>query len=54
MITIPVHITQGADGSEFIGPAAPIPADAIKVVCDGTQYIVYQPGDVLPEAPPAT
>lgn len=32
-----------------IAPAEPFPDDAIKIVCDGKQYLVYQPGDILPK-----
>ena len=40
---IPIKILDG-----IIQPETPIPKDAIKVVCDGTKYIVYQKDDVLP------
>ena len=29
-------------------PSEPIPNSAIHVVCDGTNYIVYEQGDDLP------
>lgn len=29
-------------------PSEPIPATAVHVVCDGTNYIVYEEGDELP------
>ncbi len=29
----------------------PIPTNAIRVVCDGTNYIVYEEGDELPPEP---
>ncbi|PRZ51237.1 hypothetical protein BX589_12078 [Paraburkholderia fungorum] len=44
MINIPV--LEDLDGS--LVPSEPIPADALAVVCDGTNYTVYQPGDTLP------
>jgi hypothetical protein len=34
-------------------PSTPLPADAIAVVCDGSTYIVYEPGDTYPPVPPA-
>lgn len=45
MITIPAVL----DGNGVQSPATPIPADAIAVVCDGSTYTVYQPGDQVPE-----
>ena len=33
---------------DVIKPSEPIPANAIRVVCDGTNYIVYEEGDELP------
>jgi len=30
-------------------PSTPIPANAIAVQCNGTEYVVYEPGDTLPE-----
>ena len=32
-------------------PSEPIPATAVRVVCDGTNYIVYEDGDELPPEP---
>lgn len=29
-------------------PSQPFPTDALRVVFDGQQYLVYQPGDALP------
>lgn len=48
MTTIPVTTVD-----DVLAPSAPIPRDALAVVCDGENYIVYQPGDTLPDAPQA-
>lgn len=32
-------------------PSEPIPATAIHVVCNGTNYTVYEQGDELPHEP---
>lgn len=45
MITIPIA-TDPVTNSLI--PSQPIPANAIAVVCNGTQYTVYQPGDTVP------
>lgn len=34
---------------DVLTPAEPLPTDAIHIVCDGTNYIVYEVGDTLPE-----
>lgn len=47
MIAIPA-IT---DANGVQSPQTPIPADAIALVCDGSTYTVYEPGDTLPAAP---
>lgn len=48
MKTIPVeHV------GEAIQPSEPFPDTAIKVVCDGQNYTVYEEGDELPPEPPA-
>lgn len=44
MTTIPAV----TDANGIQSPQTPIPADAIAVVCDGTTYTVYEPGDALP------
>ncbi len=44
MMTIPAVL----DANGIQNPATPIPSDAIAVVCDGTVYTVYEPGDTLP------
>jgi hypothetical protein len=44
MTTIPALV----DGNGVQYPATPIPTDAIAVVCDGTNYTVYEPGDTVP------
>jgi len=36
---------------DVIKPSEPIPATAIHIVCDGTNYIVYEVGDELPPEP---
>lgn len=40
---IPIKVVNGV-----IQPETPIPRDAVKVICDGSKYIVYKPGDALP------
>lgn len=45
MITIPA-ITDPVTSSLI--PSQPIPSNAIAVVCDGTNYTVYLPGDTVP------
>jgi len=32
-------------------PSEPIPTNAIHVVCNGTNYTVYEQGDELPHEP---
>lgn len=44
MIAIPA-IT---DSNGVQSPSVPIPVDAIAIVCDGSTYTVYQPGDTTP------
>jgi hypothetical protein len=46
MITIPVA-TDPVSGALI--PSLLIPADAIAVICNGTVYTVYQPGDRVPQ-----
>lgn len=48
MKTIAILTTQTADGP-VLSPVEPFPDNAISVQCDGQQYIVYEPGDTLPE-----
>lgn len=50
MIKIPVTTIDTDEGALNV-PASPIPADAIAVECDGSNYIVYLPGDALPDSP---
>jgi len=38
--------TVNIDG--VIYPASEFPVSAIKIVCDGTNYTVYEQGDELP------
>lgn len=45
MITIPV-VTDPVSG--VLTPSQPIPSNAIAVVCTGSSYTVYQPGDSVP------
>jgi hypothetical protein len=47
MITIPASI----DANGVQSPATPIPSDAIAVICDGTNYTVYEHGDAVPPLP---
>jgi len=35
----------------ILTPSEPIPDTAIRVVCDGTNYTVYEQGDELPHEP---
>ena len=44
MITIPVATAD--DGTLY--PSTPIPENAIAVLCDGVNYTVYEPGDIVP------
>ena len=45
MILIPVVLVD-----DVLKPSEPIPASAVRVVCDGTNYTVYEQGDeLLPE-----
>jgi hypothetical protein len=46
MITIGTKIVDGV-----ICPASEFPVSAIKIVCDGTNYTVYEQGDELPPEP---
>jgi len=41
MLIIPAVIVDGV-----ASPSEPFPDDATAIVCDGVQYVVYQPGDV--------
>ena len=52
MITIPVTTIDltdinGNPTTSYV-PLSPIPANAIAVTCDGTNYTVYEPGDTVP------
>lgn len=48
MIEIPAKKTATPDG-EAIEPADPLPSHGIElIVCDGTVYRCYEPGDTLP------
>lgn len=46
MILIPAILV-----GNVLKPSEPIPAAAIHIVCDGTNYIVYEVGDELPPEP---
>lgn len=46
MILIPAALVDNV-----LKPSEPIPANAIRVVCDGTNYTVYEQGDELPLEP---
>lgn len=35
-----------------IRPETPIPSSAVKVVCDGQNYLVYEEGDIIPDDVP--
>ena len=43
MILIPAILVDS-----ILKPSEPIPTNALRVVCDGTNYIVYEEGDELP------
>ncbi|HQZ60635.1 MAG TPA: hypothetical protein PLQ39_13245 [Acinetobacter sp.] len=43
MILIPVVLVDS-----ILKPSEPIPTNAVRVVCDGTNYTVYEQGDELP------
>lgn len=47
MKTIPVNRTAMPDG-DLLSPAEPFPANAIAIVCDGSVYTIYEPGDLIP------
>jgi hypothetical protein len=49
MKTIPIQQV-----GEALQPAEPIPETAIRVICDGKNYTVYEQGDELPPEAPAT
>lgn len=36
---------------DVINPSQPIPTSSVRVVCDGTNYTVYEQGDDLPPEP---
>lgn len=46
MKTIPVIEIGGV-----LTPESPLPSSAIKIVCDGQTYTVYEAGDELPSEP---
>ena len=46
MKMIPTILVDGV-----LKPSESIPTKAIRVVCDGTDYIVYEEGDELPPEP---
>jgi len=46
MILIPVMLENDCFCS-----SVPLPNTAIKIVCDGVNYIVYEQGDALPPEP---
>lgn len=48
MKTIAIIKGKDADGNETIAPAEAFPAEAIAIVCDGKQYVVYEDGDEVP------
>lgn len=45
MITIPVVLDPKTG---HLVPTQPIPKDAIAVVCDGKNFVVYEQGDTPP------
>ena len=46
MILIPVVLVDS-----ILKPSEPIPTNALRVVCNGQDYIVYEVGDELPPEP---
>jgi hypothetical protein len=34
--------------NEVITPVEPLPTDAIKIIFNGTEYVIYEDGDELP------
>lgn len=46
MILIPAILV-----GNVLKPSEPIPATAIKIVCDGEKYVIYEEGDELPPEP---
>lgn len=52
MITIPVKQVPSTDeqgnATTALTPSSPIPSNAIAVICDGTNYTVYEPADEVP------
>lgn len=48
MMTIAATQSTMPDGSVVLAPTQSIPANAIAVICDGTKYTVYEPGDTAP------
>lgn len=51
MKIIDLVIALDSEGNETISPAEPFPSDAIRIICDGAKYTVYQVGDELPPDP---
>ncbi len=47
MTTIPA-VNIGTADEPILAPASPLPNDRIAVVCDGVNYVVYEPGDTPP------
>jgi hypothetical protein len=50
MISIPAV----TDANGVQSPETPLPVDAVAIVCDGSTYTVYEPGDALPAPPDAS
>jgi len=36
---------------DVIFPASELPADAVKIIFNGTEYVIYEQGDELPPEP---
>ena len=34
--------------NDVIHPSEPLPTDAIKIIFNGTEYVIYEDGDELP------
>jgi len=46
-----MKIIQAVLVDNILNPSEPIPASSVHVVCDGTNYTVYEEGDELPPEP---
>lgn len=49
MKIITCTIIATPEGDTCIVPAEPLPLDSLRNVFDGEKYVIYEPGDDLPE-----